>query len=74
MEQIIENAVDKGLDNIAAQLYLFSVGFGIVLIIIGLVLYTKGKGSKDNRIKANVGLISMIIGIVAIVSGLVQLF
>lgn len=73
MEQKIENAIDNGLEGIASQLYIFSVGFGIVLIIIGIILFLTGKRSKDKRGKSNAGLICAIIGIIGIVSGLVQM-
>lgn len=74
MEQKIENAIDNGLESIASQLYIFSAGFGVVLVIIGIVLFLTGKRSKEKRGKSNAGLICVIIGIVAIVSGLVQIF
>lgn len=73
MEQKIENAIDNGLESIASQLYIFSVGFGVILIIIGIVLFLTGKRSKDKRAKSNAGLICAIIGIIAIVSGLLQM-
>lgn len=73
MEHKIENAIDHALDSASSGLYIFSVGFGIVLAIVGIVLYFAGKRSKGKSSKANIGLICSLIGIMAIVSGIVQM-
>jgi uncharacterized membrane protein HdeD (DUF308 family) len=71
MEKNIENAVDMGLDNISSQLYIFSIVSGIVLLIIGIVLLITNKGGAKKNI-TNIGLICIVIGIVAMVSGAIQ--
>lgn len=40
MEKIIENTLDNGLENISSQLHIFSIGIGIVLIILGIILFS----------------------------------
>ncbi len=45
MEQTIEGTIDNGLESISAQLYIFSIGLGIVLLILGAFLVIKNKGS-----------------------------
>ncbi|WHY77853.1 hypothetical protein QNH20_01350 [Neobacillus sp. WH10] len=73
MEQRIERAIDNALESVSLQLNIFSVGLGIVLIILGIVLFLTGKRTKGKRDKTNVGLICAVIGIAAIVSGIVQM-
>lgn len=73
MEKIIENAIDNGLESISSQLHIFSLGLGIVLIILGIILFFTNKGSKGKRSLCNCGIICFIIGIAAIASGLVQM-
>jgi len=74
MERRIETAIDNALESVSLQLNIFSVGLGIVLIILGIVLFLGGKRKKGKRDKTNVGLICAVIGIAAIVSGIVQMF
>ncbi|MEH7502253.1 hypothetical protein V7152_09545 [Neobacillus drentensis] len=74
MEQRIEKSIDQVLESASAQLYMFSVGLGIVLVILGIFLFLAGKRTKGITGKTNAGLISVVIGIVAIVSGTVQMF
>ena len=73
MEKVLENAIDNGLGRISSGLYLFSIGLGIVLVILGVILIFKNRGSKEKKKTANVGLICLLIGIVAVISGGVQL-
>ncbi|MGG3892194.1 hypothetical protein [Metabacillus fastidiosus] len=73
MEQRIENYIDNVLESSSSQLYLFSVGLGIVLVILGISLILAGKRSKGKMGKTNTGLICTVIGIIAIVSGTVQM-
>lgn len=73
MEQRIEKSIDHVLESASSQLYIFSVGLGIVLVILGISLILAGKRSKGKMGKTNTGLICTVIGIVAIVSGTVQM-
>ena len=75
MEQKIEGAIDSGLESLSSGLYVFSVGFGIVLIILGAILLFKSKDRGSNKKKGavNIGLISLVLGVVAVISGLVQM-
>lgn len=73
MEQKIESAIDKGLDSVSSGLYLFSIGFGIVLIILGGFLLLKNRGLQKKKGIANIGLVCLILGVVAIISGLIQI-
>ncbi|MEH7355833.1 hypothetical protein V7150_20090 [Neobacillus drentensis] len=74
MEQRIERAIDNALESVSLQLNIFSVGLGIVLVILGILLFLTGKRKKGKRDKTNVGLICAVLGIAAIVSGIVQMF
>ena len=75
MEQKIEGAIDSGLESLSSGLYVFSVGFGIVLIILGAILLFKSKERGSYKIKGavNFGLISLVLGVVAVISGLMQM-
>lgn len=73
MELVIENIIDRALENISSELYIFSIGLGIALMIVGLILFFTNKKTKGKKSIANGGLIFFIIGIVAIISGLVQM-
>ena len=66
MEKAIETAIDNGLESISSELYMFSVGIGIVLIMLAIVLFLV------NRITI-AGLICLVIGIAAVVSGFIQM-
>lgn len=70
MEKKIENAIDNMLESIGPQLHMFSIGLGVALIIVGLIVFlNKGLSSKIN----NIGLIVGLIGIVSVISGYLQL-
>ncbi|TCL56295.1 hypothetical protein EDD76_112123 [Kineothrix alysoides] len=73
MERTIEREIDNGLESISSQLYIFSVGLGIALVILGIILFFTNRVSKEKKGISNSGLICFIVGIVAIVSGLVQI-
>ena len=73
MEKTIENAIDNGLESISSGLYLFSIGLGIALIILGVILFFTNKGAKGKKGIANGGLICLVIGLISIVSGFVQM-
>lgn len=73
MEQIIEGTIDRGLESIASGLYIFSIVFGIVLILLGVLLLFKNKDPKKKKSITNMGLLCLVIGVVAIISGLVQM-
>lgn len=70
MEQKIEGTVDNFLDRMASELYLGSVWFGLLLIIVGAVLLFKKRNSNNNKF---VCYACMVIGFLAIVSGLMQM-
>ena len=72
MEQKIENMIDNRLESIASLFYFFSIGFGVLLFIVGIIIFLNDKRSKEKKGKINTGLICVIIGIVAILSGLAQ--
>ena len=63
MEQKIEETVDNFLDRMASELYWGSVWFGLLLILVGAVLL----------FKKFVCYACMVIGFLAIVSGLMQM-
>lgn len=73
MENIIENAIDNGLESISSVLYLLGIGASIILIILGGILFFTNKGTKGKKGIANGGLICLVIGVIAIVSGFVQM-
>lgn len=73
MEQIIEGTIDRGLESIASGLYIFSIVFGIALILLGVLLLFKNKDPKKKKSITNMGLLCLVIGVVAIISGLVQI-
>lgn len=73
MEKTIENAIDNSLESISSGLYLFSIGLGFVLIILGMILFFTNKGAKRKKGFANGGLICIVIGVIAIVSGIMQM-
>lgn len=72
MEQRIENAIDNALDSIAPQLYICSIAIGIVLIILGLTFIMLGKQS-NKKVKINTGLICLLVGIVSVISSIIQM-
>lgn len=73
MEQIIEQAIDEGLESISSELYLFSIAIGILLVLLGAYLLLKSRISSRNRRSENLGLISLVLGAVATISGIVQM-
>lgn len=73
MEQKIETAIDSGLARIAPGLYVFSIGLGIALILLGTVLLWKNKGAQRAKHRATKGLICLAVGSVAIISGALQI-
>lgn len=73
MEQIIEGTIDRGLESIASGLYIFSIVFGIALILLGVLPLFKNKDPKKKKSITNMGLLCLVIGVVAIISGLVQM-
>ncbi|WP_226003197.1 hypothetical protein [Paenibacillus sp. BJ-4] len=74
MEQRIEKSINYVLESASSQLYIFSIGLGIVLVILGIFLFLSGKRTKGKTGKINTGLICAVIGIVAIVSGTIQIY
>ena len=49
MEKAIETAIDNGLESISSELYMFSVGIGIVLIMLAIVLFLVNRKSKGRK-------------------------
>lgn len=72
MEKAIETAIDNGLESISSELYMFSVGIGIVLIMLAIVLFLVNRKSKGRK-GTIAGLICLVIGIAAVVSGFIQM-
>jgi uncharacterized membrane protein HdeD (DUF308 family) len=70
MEQKIENAIDYALENIAPLFYRSSIIIGILLILLGFLLYFLKSSKKKLR---TVCLIYIGIGIFAILSGIMQM-
>lgn len=73
MEQIIEGTIDKGLESIASSLYIFSIIFGIALVLMGVLLLFNRKDPKKKKSLLTRGLLCLVIGVIAIISGLVQM-
>lgn len=73
MEKSIESTIDNGLESISSGLHIFSIGVGIILVILGIILFLTKKSSKGKKSIANGWLICLVIGIVAIVSGFMQM-
>ena len=73
MEKAIETAIDNGLESISSELYMFSVGIGIVLIMLAIVLFLVNGKSKGRKGITIAGLICLVIGIAAVVSGFIQM-
>lgn len=71
MEQI-ERAIDDGLESLSAGLYVANIGFGMALILFGTYLMLKKRGAPAKKSIANVGLASLALGVVAIISTIVQ--
>lgn len=73
MEERIEGVIDQGLESIATGLYTFSIGFGFVLIILGALLLVRKRQVKEKKGISYGGLICLVLGILAILSGLMQM-
>ena len=73
MEKAIETAIDNGLESISSELYMFSVGIGIVLIMLAIVLFLVNRKSKGRKGITNASLICLVIGIAAVVSGFIHM-
>lgn len=73
MEQFIEETIDNGLESIASGLYIFSFVFGIVLVLLGVLLLFNRKEPKKRKTSLTWGTICLVIGVIAIISGLVQM-
>ena len=73
MEKTIENAIDNSLESISSGLYLFSIGLGFVFIILGMIIFFTNKAAQGKKSMANGGIICFAIGVIAIVSGMIQM-
>ncbi len=73
MEQKIEGVIDQGLESIATGLYTFSIGFGFVLIILGALLLIIKRRVKEKKGISYGGLVCLVSGILAILSGVMQM-
>ena len=69
----MEKAIETAIDNISSELYMFSVGIGIVLIMLAIVLFLVNRKSKGRKGITIAGLICLVIGIAAVVSGFIQM-
>lgn len=74
MEQKIEKVIDKALDStfgsISSQIRLFNIGGGIILIILGIILMAQ-KSSSIKKVKKNMGLFCVGIGMLVIISNFI---
>lgn len=70
MEQKIERYIDNALDNIAPQLFSFSIILGIILMFLGITFIVKKSSARNLK---TIGLVCVGAGVVAIVSGWVQM-
>lgn len=70
MEQKIENAIDNTLENLAPLFYRSSIIIGILLVLLGFLLYFLKSSKKKSR---TVCLICIGIGIFSIISGILQM-
>ncbi|MGG5314617.1 hypothetical protein [Enterococcus sp. AZ072] len=73
MEKVIENAIDNKLQSLSSELYFFSVGVGIVLVITGIVLILSSRKKKEKNCRGYGGIICLFLGVVAIISGFIQI-
>ena len=73
MEQKIEGVIDQGLESISTGLYTFSIGFGLVLIILGALLLFRKRQVKEKKGISYGVLVCLVLGILAILSGLMQM-
>lgn len=73
MEKSIESIIDNGLESISSGLYIFSIGLGIVLVTLGTIIFLNNKGLKYNEKTANKVKTCFVIGIIAIISGTIQI-
>ncbi|MEG1481765.1 hypothetical protein [Clostridium sp.] len=70
METKIENFIDTLLNRLSPSLYAFSIIFGALLIIIGFMMVRR----KSSKSKYNIGIASIMLGILGVFSGSIQLF
>ena len=70
MEQKIETAIDNLLNSVAPQLYILSIIFGIIITILGIILIHR----KSSKLKFNIGIFCVIIGILGSLFGTFQAF
>ena len=73
MEAIIENAIDNGLESIASGLYFCGIVSGCALLVAGVILFISNKIAKNKKSITNASLICIVIGIIAIVSSILQI-
>lgn len=73
MEKKIEGTVDKLLESISPGMHVFSIGFEIVLILLGIFLLFKNRGLKEKKGASYAGLICFVLGIIAVISRFVQM-
>ncbi|MFD0617099.1 hypothetical protein ACFQZR_06455 [Paenibacillus sp. GCM10027629] len=70
MEQKIEGFIDRTLDNFAPQLLWFSIIVGVIIILLGITFTVRRSSTKNLQ---TVGMVCIGFGVLAIVSGLVQM-
>ena len=70
MEQKIEGFIDHTLDNFAPQFLWFSIIVGVIIILLGITFTVRRSSTKNLQ---TVGMVCVGVGVLAIVSGLVQM-
>jgi len=70
MEQKIEGFIDRTLDNFAPQLLWSSIIVGVIIILLGITFTVRRSSTKNLQ---TVGMVCIGVGVLAIVSGLVQM-
>ncbi|WP_152396099.1 hypothetical protein [Paenibacillus guangzhouensis] len=70
MEQKIEGFVDRMLENFAPQFFWLSVILGVIIILLGITFTVRRSSTKNLQ---TVGMICIGVGVLAILSGWVQM-
>lgn len=69
MEQRLDNFIDSFFGGMGSGLMIFNGVLGLALIVVGIILMKKKSSSKNKNIA---GIVCVGIGILAIISGIVQ--
>lgn len=71
MERTIEHFVDNVLEGMSTQLYIFSIGAGIVFLMVGIIVLLLKNKQKE---ASTAGMICFAGGVLGIISGVLHLF